>query len=231
LNKMAPKKVIIFDSSTLISCSMNGLFQELRDLKKIFNGNFIITKEVREEVIDKPLTTKRFELEALRMQELLEEGVFENPSCLGIKEKEVSDLTQKILSQANELFYSEKREVQIIGSGEASCLALGKMLLERKIKSVIAVDERTTRVLGEKPENLVKILQDRIHTKIKMNKQNLDFLKGARFIRSAELIYVAYKKGLIKLKKEQALDALLYALKFKGCAISDEEIEEIKRMK
>lgn len=224
-------KAIIFDSSTLISFSMNGLFQEIRDLKNVFGGKFIITKEVREEVIDKPLNTKRFELEALRMQELLEEGVLEMPSALEIKEKEVSALTQKILNEANELFYSEKREVELIGKGEASCLALSKILNNKKIKNIIAVDERTTRVLGESPENLVNLLQNKLHTKIKMNKRNLDFVKGFKFIRSSELIYVAYKKGLIKIKKEQALDALLYALKFKGCAISDEEIEEIKRMR
>jgi len=224
-------KVIIFDSSTLISFSMNGLFQEIRDLKKYFNGNFIIPKEVREEVIDKPLNTKRFELEALEMQNLLEEGILEDPSCLGIKEKEVSSLAQKILNQANELFYSEKRGVELIGKGEASCLALSKILNGKEIKNVIAIDERTTRVLGENPENLVNLLQNRLHTRIKMNSKNLDFAKGFNFIRSTELIYVAYKKGLINIKKEQVLDALLYALKFKGCAISDEEIEEIKRIK
>ena len=228
---MDSKKVIIFDSSTLISFSMNGLFQEIRDLKKIFNGNFIIPKEVREEIIDKPLNSKRFELEALKMQELLEMGVLETPSSLGIKEKEVSSLAQKILNQANGLFYSEKRGVELIGKGEASCLAVSKMLNEKGIKNVIAIDERTTRVLGENPENLVNLLQNRMHTKIKMNKKNMDFSKGFKFIRSTELIYVAYKKGLISIKKEQALDALLYALKFKGCAISDEEIEEIKRIK
>jgi len=43
-------------------------------------------------------------------------------------------------------------------------------------------------------------------------------------------MYVAYKKGLIKLKGELVLDALLYALKFKGCSISGEEIRQIKRI-
>lgn len=228
---MTSDKAIIFDSSTLISFSMNGLFPELKELKKIFDGHFIVTKEVREETVEKPLTVKRFELEALRMQELLNEGVIEGPACLGIKDKEISDITNKILSQANSMLYSEKRDVEIIGKGEASCLALGKILNDRKIKNVLAVDERTTRILGENPEGLVKLLESKIHTKIKMNRGNFDFAKGIKFIRSSELIYVAYKKGLINLKKEQALDALLYALKFKGCAISDDEIEEIKRMK
>ena len=38
-------KAIVFDSGTLISLSMNGLVDELRDLKNIFKGNFFITKD------------------------------------------------------------------------------------------------------------------------------------------------------------------------------------------
>lgn len=210
---------------------MNGLFQELKELKKVFSGKFIITKEVVEETIEKPLTIKKFELEALRMQEMVDEGVLEYPSSLGVNDKEVSLLTQRILKQANELFRSEKRAIEIIGKGEASCLALGKLFNDKNIKNVIAVDERTTRVLGENPEGLVKFLENKFHTNIKLNKGDTNFIKGLKFIRSSELIYIAYKKGFIKLKKDKALDALLYALKFKGCAISDDEIEEIKRMK
>jgi len=40
---------------------------------------------------------------------------------------------------------------------------------------------------------------------------------------------MAYKKQLIRLKDPQALDALLWAMKFKGCSISGREIDEIKR--
>ncbi len=231
LIKMNEEKIIIFDSSTLISFSMNGLFQEFRDLKKAFGGKFIIPKEVKEEIIDKPLTIKRFELESLRMQEMLEEKVLELPSSIGISDKEISSITEKILSHVNSLFYSEKREIEIIGKGEASCLALSKILTEKKVKHIIAVDERTTRTLGESPESLLKFLENKLHTHLKMNKKDLNFIKGMKFIRSTELVYVAYKKGLIRIKKPQVLDALLYAMKFKGCAISDEEIEEIKRIK
>ena len=43
------QKVLIFDSGSLISLSINGLLEELKKLKKIFNGEFIITKEVKKE--------------------------------------------------------------------------------------------------------------------------------------------------------------------------------------
>jgi len=75
-------KAIIFDASTLISFAMNGLFPELKELKKVFNGHFIIPKEVRHEVIDKPIKIKRFALEALRVKQLLADKVLEMPSAL-----------------------------------------------------------------------------------------------------------------------------------------------------
>ena len=67
-------KAIIFDASTLISFAMNGLLREIVGLKKIFKGKFIITKEVKSEVIDRPIKIKRFELEALKIQQLIAPG-------------------------------------------------------------------------------------------------------------------------------------------------------------
>ena len=103
------------------------------------------------------------------------------------------------------------------------------ILTERNIKNVLVIDERTTRVLCEKPENLKKLLQNKLHTGIKINKENLKQFRGFKVVRSAELIYIAYKKDLIKIKDKKILDALLYSLKYKGCAISTSEIEKIKR--
>ena len=225
---MTSQKVIIFDSSVLISFAMNGLFQEIKDLKKIFNGKFVIPKEVRQEIIDKPLTIKRFELEALKLKNLIDEKIIELPDSLGIEDSEISEKTQEYLDQANNLFVGKDKTIKIIDLGEAACLALSKMLSEEGVENVIAIDERTTRMLGEKPKDLLNLLQKRLHIKINYKTKDYTFFKGFKFIRSAELIYVAYKKGLIKLKDPQTLDALLYALKFKGCAISNEEIKEIK---
>ena len=85
-------------------------------------------------------------------------------------------------------------------------------------------------MLGEKPENLKKLMERRLHSKIITKKENYKFFKNFKFIRSTELIYVAYKKKLVRFKKGPVLDALLYALKFKGAAISGDEIREIKRI-
>ena len=43
-------------------------------------------------------------------------------------------------------------------------------------------------------------------------------------------MYILYKRGIIKLKNHNILDALLYAVKFKGCSISDEEISEMEKL-
>ena len=51
-----------------------------------------------------------------------------------------------------------------------------------------------------------------------------------KFIRSTELVFVAYKKGIINIHGKNVLDALLYATKFKGSSISFEEIEELKKV-
>ena len=223
---------IIFDASTLISLSMNGLLEELRKLKEIFQGKFLITHEVKYEVIDRPINVKRFELEALRVKKLLDEGVLELPESLGINKGDVSEKTKKILEMANTMFVGDKREIKIIHSGEAACLALSRILLDKKIPHVIAVDERTTRMLGEKPEKLKELLEKKMSTRVRLVKSNFKYFRGFRFIRSSELLYVSWKKGLVDLKNgKKVLDALLWAVKFKGCSVSSDEIREIMSIK
>ena len=224
-------KAILFDASTLISFSMNGILYILEELKKNFkDGHFIITKEVKYEVIDRPLKVKRFKLEALKINDLLKKGILEMPSALGIEDQEITTKTQKILDIANSMYQGNRGDIHILDLGEVSCLELSKMLDNKNIPNVVATDERTTRVLSEKPENLKQILQKKLHTKINYDKSKFQYFKKIKIIRSTELAYVAYKKGLTKLKGKPALDALLFALKFKGCSITHEEIEQIEKL-
>ena len=223
-------KTLIFDSGALISIAMAGLIPELKELKKIFKGKFIITREVKSEIIDKPLTIKRFELEAMMLQELIDLGILEMPVALGISDNEIRGKTEQLMNVANNTFFGKERSIHIIDLGESSCLALSRILTEKKIENLVVVDERTTRLLGEKPENVKKYMESKLHFSLSENKANYKFFQGFKFIRSTELMYVAYKRGIIKIKNKNLLDALLYALKFKGTAISDDEINEIKRI-
>ncbi len=225
------QKIIIFDASTLISLAMNGLLPELMELKKIFKGKFIITEDVKREIIDRPIKIKRFELEALKLKQLLENKTLEMAFSLGINPEEIKKRTSKFLEIANSIFSNKGKNIKLIDLGETSCLALSRILDERKIENIIAVDERTTRMLSEKPENLEKLLRKKLHISVTFKNENFKYFKGFKFIRSSELVYVMYKKGVTRLKNGLVLDALLYAVKFKGCAISGDEIREIKNLK
>jgi len=224
------QKAIIFDAGTIINLSMNGLLDILRDLKKQFNGKFLITEDIEYETIKRPLKIKKFELGALRIKQLLDKKVIELPGSMGIENSIINEKTKKVLELANRTFFIKDRYLHLIDKGEASCLILSELLSKKAIKNIISIDERTTRMLCEKPENLHKLLETKLHTKIKIKKENLPYFSKFKFIRSGEIVYIAYKKGLIELKNENVLDALLYAIKYKGCSISREEIEEMKKL-
>lgn len=225
------KKYLIFDAGPIISLTMNGLLPVLEKLKENFNGEFIITPEVKREVIDKPLKIKKYQLEAVRVQNLIKKGIFTLSSKL-ISNNKLQRETKQLLQIANSTLVADQRmgneKINLIQDGEASCLAFSKLC---KCENVIVADERTIRMLTEAPEKLKEVMEKKLHTKISINHQNLKYLKNFKFIRSAELLYVAYKKDLIGLKKDKTLlDALLYAVKYKGSAISSKEIEEIKSL-
>jgi hypothetical protein len=224
------EKAIIFDAGALISFSMNGVTDYIRRLKEIFKGKFLITNEIKGEIVDKPIKIKKFELEALKLKELIDTGVLEMPSSLGIKDSDIQKEAQIILGLANSTFQGRGKDIHILDMGECASLALSRMLTKKGISNVLAIDERTTRLLVEKPENLKSLLEKKMNTKVTFKSGNFKYFKGVRIIRSTELAYVAYKKGLVKLKGPQVLDALLYAMKFKGAAISGEEIEQIKKL-
>jgi len=220
-------KYIIFDSGPIINFAMNGILPILRKLRAGFGGEFLITKEVKQEIIDTPLNIKKYELEALQIKQLFDEGVIKHADLTGEQVDELRNKREEIMNTANTTFFSNGRPIHILERGECAALALSLILNQ---PNVVAVDERTTRMLCENPENIRKLLQKKLHTNITANKKNYDFFKRFKIIRSTELAYIAYKKGLVEIKDKRTVEALLYALKYHGCSISEEEIEEVKRM-
>ena len=223
-------KVLIFDSGTLINLSMNGLLEILENLKKICGCRFLITKDVKYEVVDRPIGIQRFELGALRVQNLIDSGVLEMPSSVDISEEIIKENTKSLMEIANHSVQIGSKWVDIVSSAEISCLALSSELSARGIENLIAIDERTTRVLSENPGNMGRIMSERLHRNVYVKEENLKAFSKFKFIRSSEIVYAAYKKGIIKIKGKKALEALLYATKFKGAAISFEEIDILKRL-
>jgi len=224
-------RVLILDAGSLITLTITGLEEILSALKKKTGIVFVITPSVKYEVIKRPLQTKKFELSALKLKNMLDKGIIESPGSLKVNYNNLERKTKEILEKVNRLFWARGKPIRIIQKGEASCLALYQILKkDKRIDKIgIAIDERTTRMLGEKPENLQKLLEKKLHVKIES--KGIQNLEKFNFIRSAELVYIAYKKKLIDLKNGNVLDALLYATKFAGCSISREEIAEIKKLK
>lgn len=224
-------KVIIFDSSTVISLALNNLLYILERLRENFDGKFIITEEVRHEIIERPLQIKRFELEALMITQLLRKGVLEMPESIQISSGEIRERTFKILELANRSFMAQGEWIKLLSSGEGSCFALGEILKNKNIEYALAIDERTARMLSEKPDNLRRLLEKKLHTSVKMSTDNLSVFSNSKILRSSELCYIAYKKNLVGIEDGiQLIDAMIYGAKYKGCAISAREIEEIKRL-
>jgi len=217
-------KYIIFDTGPLISLTMNGLLPVLEKLRENFNGEFIITPHVKEEVIDRPMKIKKYKFEAIKIKNMVNKKILKYSSDFisnNVLEREM----KKIMKLGNGILRSQKngKKIPIIHKGEASCIAFAKLC---KCENVIVIDERTTRLLAESPQNLKKLIERKVHTKLSIENSLAEEFKTFKFIRSSELMFVAYKKNLIPLKKDkQVLDALLYSLKYKGAAISSKEIE------
>lgn len=222
-------KYLIFDAGPIISLTMNGMLPVLVKLKEVFEGKFILPSSVKQEVVDRPMKIKKFKLEALQVQELIDRGVFTMSNEI-IPDGKLDRETKRILKIVNGVLRTKNsgEKISIIHSGETACLAFASLVKE---DSVIVIDERTTRMLTEAPENLKKMMERKLHFSLDSNLKLLKGLKTFKFIRSAELLFIAYEKNLIGVKKDKdLLDALLYSVKFKGCAISSDEIEEMKKL-
>lgn len=223
--KKKKKRFLIFDSGPLINFSMTGNLHILKKLHTSFGGEFLITKEVKEEIIDRPLNIKRFKLGALRLKDLFDRGIIKYADINEAQVNELRDYRNKLMERANNTFKSKKKSIHLIDKGEAAALALCKILGGNV---PLVIDERTTRMLVENPKNLRKLLEKKLHKNIKANPENYELFKNFKIIRSTELLYVAFKKGMFVLKNKELFDALLYSAKINGVSISEAEVEKMK---
>lgn len=223
-------KVLIFDSGTLINFSMNGFLYLLEDLKKSFDGKFLITRAVEYEIVDRPIGIHRFELGALRIKHLIDSGVLEMPKSVGVSAEAINPKTKQLMDIANKCVRAKGKWIKIISEAETSCLALSSELKKKGVENLIAVDERTIRILSERPQNLEKIMTRKLRSRVSISHTNIKAFEGYRYIRSSELVYVAHKKGLLRVKGKKALEAAIFATKFKGASISYDEVNELKKL-
>jgi len=223
------KKVLILDAGPIINLSMNGLLDIFEKIS-MYGITIAITNYVYQEVVDRPSHIPRFELGALRVKDLVEKGIIKFATDLGLAQAEIESETQRWLAIANSSVKAENHFIEIVSAAEMSCIAVSNLLNKKGIENIIGIDERTTRVLFEKPENLRDLMANKLHRNITIHTKDLESTKQFKFIRSSELVYIAYKKRFIEIRDKHALEALLYATKFKGCAVSWEEIEQLKKL-
>jgi hypothetical protein len=210
---------------------MNGLLDLFVKIKEDFDGDFLITKEVKEEIIDKPLTIKKFELEALRLEALFKKGIIKHADITHAQIEELRVIRDRLLQEANAMFSTHRGALHILDKGEAAAFALS-VVLRKKINQPIplVIDERTARVLCENPDNLKKLFEKKFKTAVRAERRAYASFQDFRVIRSSELAYIAYKRKLIDSKDSRFFEGILYGLKFHGCAITEEEIEEMKAL-
>lgn len=223
-------KYLIFDSGALINLTMNGLLEIMKDLNGIFQGEFLITDEIKYETIEHPLHIEKFEWGALRVKGLLEEDIILLAEDYAVPKQELKKRADKIINEINSAFLSNGRPIHLIERGEAECLALSEILNEKEIENAVVIDERTARMLCEDPEKLRRLMEEKLRTRIKVKRDNLKNLEKIKVIRSTELMHIAYKRGLIDIADKRTMEAILFALKYGGCSISEKEIRIMKNL-
>lgn len=223
------EKTLFFDTGPIITLVLSRLAWILPELKNKFGGKFYITPAVRRELVERPITIKRFQFEALEVLKLIREGVLEVYE--NIPQAEI----RQLINLANSSFKIGNKTVDIIQEGEIESL-----MSAFKTNSAIVIDERTLRLFVENSKEMEKLLEERFKSAVSADKVKISrfgaYFKDVTIIRSVELIGVAYKLGLLdsyipkmKYGKETLLEGVLWAAKYNGSAVSVQEIEELQR--
>jgi predicted nucleic acid-binding protein len=197
----------------------------MRGLQGSINSDFVISRGVFDEIVERPMQIRRFEMNASRIDKAVHDG------WIKVRELSSSSMAKvpQIMGLANSSFFIEGKPLRLIHNGEAETLAL---VLELGAAAMI-IDERTTRSLIETPEALKSLMESRYETKITADWGRLgefrQMFKGLNIARSVELIALANEHGLLEQELyggKKALEAALFAAKYSGCAVSTNEIEE-----
>jgi len=215
----------VIDTGTMITLSGTCLMNVFKSFVRTNRIELMISNTVAEESVWKPITNKRFALNAARIKYAINEKVVNMMPITS----EITNLQQKILYTSNNCFFTKDGPLQIIQRGEAEALALAKIYNAK----ALFIDERTTRSLIENPMRLKQTLERRQDTQIRLNQQNINNIKEMfpqlKMFRSVDLIAAAYEQDLFDHELAHGkleLEAALYAAKYNGCAVSEREIEE-----
>lgn len=215
----------VIDTGTMITLSSTCLMNVFREFVKANRIELLISNTVAEESVWKPITNKRFALNAARIKFAMNENVVKTVPITN----EIIKYQQKILNFSNNSFFTKQGPLAIIQSGEAEALALAKI----NNAKALFVDERTTRSLIENPARLKQVLERRQDETVSINQENLNAIRSMfpnlLMFRSVDLIATAFEQNLFNHELAHGkleLEAALWAAKFAGCAVSEAEINE-----
>lgn len=213
---------IIFDSSTLISLGSCCLYNTLIQMKELNPDiHFIIPRGVVDEVIKIGDRVIKFAWNASRIQRLVNNQVLE---IIEIKDKSLYD---DLENNINSIIKSDYGNIELLQKGELE----GIILAKEQNADFLAIDEIITRIFIENPNELKTITEKRYKSRIYVDYNKLnqyhEKVAGLKIIRSVDLMAYAYEKGLFsEYSHQNILKALLYSLKYNGCATTFEEIEK-----
>jgi hypothetical protein len=227
-------KVIVFDTGPIITMAMTSLLHLLPRLKGAFGGDFLIPLAVKQELIDRPLSTRSHKLEAFQVYPYINDGTLQVIDTELLHKK-----TEELSAVANNIYWAQGQPIQVVHEGELESLALLLLIGGQ----TMVVDERTMRYLIETPSKLLDRLEYKLHTKVTVNKADLakfsEVVKNIRTIRSVELLTYAYESKLlspevtavksISKNDAQYYEGMLWALKYAGCGVSEFEIDDMVR--
>jgi len=224
--------MILLDAGPIISLTTNNLLWLVKPLQEAGKTSFSIVSSVKREIVDRPLATKKFKFEALQVERLIEQGVLQV-----IEKPEFKSRALQLLDLANNVFWAHNSPIRIVQLGEMETIAAASALGSNRV----VMDERITRSLLESPEQLQRLMEQRLHTRLHIDTGRLaefqTFTRHIELIRSAELVTIAYEKGLLNeylvkvpQAKKELLESVLWGVKLNGCAISEQEIDEIVKM-
>ena len=218
-------KTIVVDSSSIITLSSSCLIRLMKHLANEEGISFVIPESVYNESVKRPVKIKRFELNAVRIRDAVEEGYLK----LARTTPEITREMHRMHDITMRMCTIRGRECRLVDLGEAETLALAKKLGS----DTLLIDERTTRTLIEGPDRLAEFLKRRHGVPVQLNKSAISEFRQEfghiKVIRSTELIALAYDNRAFDKElhhSKQALEAALYSAKFAGCAISISEIQE-----
>jgi len=239
------KKNIVFDTGPIINFASSGILPKLTALRAHYSGDFLITNSVEKELIDRPLATKKFRLEAFQVLKEIRQGTLKN-----FDDESIDRMARELLDIANSTFKAKGHWIRIVSFAEMSVLASAIELGSE----LVVIDERTTRLLVEDIDSVASRLEHKLHTKVIIDDQKKKLFSqmtnGIKVIRSIELAVLAFDYGLFdeylisgkelekagishhkfKDPKNSILESILWAMKLNGCSVNNQEIARIIKL-